>query len=176
MLIVVVGGVVLTIRSQLGLESAGKQESQLVDKGLEKEPLPEFVITDSSGKEVNSSSFIGKPTVIMEWASWCPDCQAALPFMNELYDEYKDEVAFVFINATGTANGEETQEVASAYIEKEGYSFPYYYDVTLDAATKLGVEAIPTYLFVNAEGTIQKIASSEADKSTVESSLQELLQ
>lgn len=45
--------------------------------------------TDFSGAEVVFPQVLqGKPTVLVFWATWCPYCQALMPYLGEIQKEY----------------------------------------------------------------------------------------
>jgi thiol-disulfide isomerase/thioredoxin len=113
---------------------------------------PDFTVFDIDGNEVKLSDFFGQPTVVNFWASWCPPCRAHKPVFDMVYDEVKDDVAFLMVNLTG-ARGE-TVESASAYITEHGYRFPVYYDTTQEAARTYSITAVPTTLFIDRDGHI----------------------
>jgi len=50
-----------------------------------------FILRDSSGKEVDTKQFKGKYTLIVCWASWCKSCRTEHPDLNVLYKKYKDK-------------------------------------------------------------------------------------
>ena len=149
------------------IASSKKSES------LVNQRLPEFSMKTTSGEVVDSSKFSGKPMLIMEWASWCPYCQKTLPVVNELYGKYKDDLQFVMLNAL---DGErETAEKANKYVSEKKYDFTYYFDENLAAADKLKVETIPTLIFVDADGKVQKVGDSTLTQEEMEKTIQSLL-
>lgn len=111
---------------------------------------PDFTVYDAEGNSVNLSDFIGKPTVVNFWASWCGPCKMEMPDFNEKYLEHGENVNFLMVNMTD--GSQETIEKALEFIEDEGYVFPVYYDTDLDAAYKYGVNSIPATYFIDAEG------------------------
>ncbi|TCD45818.1 TlpA family protein disulfide reductase [Streptococcus sp. X16XC17] len=121
--------------------SSETEESLPAVMGLLNKNLPEFDVTDIKGQSVSSTQFANKPTLIVEWGSWCPRYQQMLPIIEEMYKKHGNEIEFVLINATD--NDRETKESAQKYVKEEGYTFPYYFDNELSAAAKLQVEAVP---------------------------------
>ena len=53
----------------------------------------------------------------------------------------------------------ETQEKAQAHIDKEGFTFPVYFDLDLDAAKAYGVSAIPATYVIDADGNLVAYAN-----------------
>ena len=51
--------------------------------------VPQIVIPDSTGKDVDLQKIGAEKTLIIFYASWCPHCQEMLPKLNEVYREQK---------------------------------------------------------------------------------------
>ena len=82
---------------------------------------PDFVVYDLDGNEVRLSDFFGKPIVLNFWASWCGPCKMEMPDFNQMHLEMDDQIHFLMINMTDGSR--ETVDIASAYIQSQGYSF-----------------------------------------------------
>ena len=111
---------------------------------------PNFVVYDADGNPVHLSDFFGKPIVLNFWASWCGPCRSEMPHFQEMYEKWGDEVVFLMVNFTG--HGNDTQADATAFIQSGGYTFPVFFDLTLDAAITYGVSGFPTTYFIDANG------------------------
>jgi thiol-disulfide isomerase/thioredoxin len=129
-----------------------QQNSAAPGGGQERTMSKDFVVQDEDGKEVRLSDFYGKPIVLNFWASWCPPCKSEMPDFNEVYNNLKGEVVFLMINETDGQR--ETVEKGSAYVKGEGFTFPVYYDTTLEAGYLYNVTAIPTTYFIDKEGYV----------------------
>lgn len=70
-------------------------------------PAPEFTLTDLTGKKVRLSDYSEKVVLIDFWATWCPPCKESIPFLESLYQRYKER-GFVVI---GISLDEETEIV-----------------------------------------------------------------
>lgn len=152
-------------------DSAGTESSAESEKAS---PAPDFTVADGDGNVVNRSDFTGKPLVVNFWASWCSPCKGEMPDFNEAYASYRDDVQFMMVNLTDGSR--ETVEIAKAYIEEQGYDFPVYYDVNLDAANTYGVSSIPTTYFFDADGTAVARASGAIDADTLEYGIRMILE
>ena len=137
-------------------EAAGEEELMLA---------PDFTVYDAQGNEVKLSDYIGKPTVLNFWASWCGPCQMEMPDFHEKYLEIGEEVNFLMVNMT---SGRETLENAQAFIEKEGYTFPVFFDTETDAAMTYSVYSLPTTYFLDAQGYLIANATGAIDADTLQ--------
>ena len=111
---------------------------------------PDFTVYDADGEPVRLSDFRGTPVVINFWASWCGPCQSEMPAFDAAAAEYEGQVRFLMINLTD--GSQETQATAQAFLDEQGYAFPVYFDLDLEAASAYGVYGIPVTYFVDAEG------------------------
>ena len=111
---------------------------------------PDFTVYDAGGEPVRLSDFRGTPVVINFWASWCGPCQSEMPAFDAAAAEYEGQVRFLMVNLTD--GSQETQATAQAFLDEQGYAFPVYFDLDLEAASAYGVYGIPVTYFVDAEG------------------------
>ena len=113
---------------------------------------PDFTVYDEEGNAYKLSDFYGKPIILNFWASWCGPCCAELPYFQETYDKYGDQINFLFINLT---DGEtETIEAAKVILKKFKLSIPVYYDTDYVTVSEYKISAIPLTIVLDAEGYI----------------------
>ncbi len=127
---------------------------------------PDFTVLDREGNRVSLSSLRGKPVVLNFWASWCGPCKREMPDFEDAYKKYGNDVQFLFINL---ADGQsETVEIATAYIDGQGYTFPIYFDTQSEAVTAYGISSIPTTFFINADGVLVTYATGAIGTDLIE--------
>ena len=73
-----------------------------------------------------------------------------MPGLQNIYDNYKNKVDFIFIDAG------ETKEDVDAFIKEEGYTFPIAYDLDNAYSIKFNISAIPTTYIVGKDKKIKK--------------------
>lgn len=109
-------------------------------------PLQDLQLVSLDNHNVNLNQYVGSPTVINLWASWCPPCRREMPVFERASSEFSD-VNFIMIN-----QGESALQ-AESFLEKEGLSFT---DVLLDpksdAMRLFKSSVMPTTLFFDAQG------------------------
>ncbi|PKM63302.1 MAG: peroxiredoxin [Firmicutes bacterium HGW-Firmicutes-21] len=115
---------------------------------------PDFTVLDKDGNSVSLSDHFGKPILINFWATWCGPCLSEMPHFETLFREYGDEVVFLMVNLTdGTAD---TVDSVKNFVEKNGYSFPVYFDTQKNGARAYSVTSIPITYGIDKNGNVIK--------------------
>ena len=82
--------------------------------------LPDFEVVMNDGSVVTDEILKEKVSVVMFFHTTCPDCQQALPIMQNIYDEYASKgVVFVFVSR------EEGSEDIAGYFNENGLKMPF---------------------------------------------------
>ena len=115
-------------------------------------PAPDFTVTYLNGNTVSLSDFNGKPVVINFWATWCPPCKSELPYFENMFKKYGEQVEFMMVNLTDGV--QETADSVNEFIEESEYTFPVYLDTEYSAAVAYGTYSIPVTVFVDGEGNL----------------------
>lgn len=177
------------LRAQYNAEQAAKAEVQEEVPEAEPEPEPEaetepepeaeeemaadFTVYDLEGNPVTLSGFVGKPTVVNFWATWCMYCVEELPDFNKVYEEYKDQVNFVMVDMTDDYG--ETPSVAMDYVEEQSFTFPVYFDTDASAAVAYSIEGIPMTLLVDENGVLHQTHIGLMDEATLRDYIEKLI-
>lgn len=113
-------------------------------------PLNTFV--DMNGKPVAAASLKGKIILIDFWATWCVPCMQEMPYLQKLYDQYKQHPDVVFmITNSGAKN---TLADAQGWSGNKKYTFPVYYNTDPAVGDKFRFNIIPASYLINKEGNI----------------------
>ena len=135
---------------------------------------PDFAVYDVEGNAVSLASMQGKPVVVNFWASWCGPCKSEMPDFQKAYEQHGEAVHFMIVNMTDGM--QETKEKAKAYVDKQGFTFPVYYDTDMDAAMAYGVNTIPATYFVAADGSLIARANGAISLATLEKGLSMIME
>ena len=127
---------------------------------------PDFTVTDRNGNPVKLSDLRGKPVFLNFWASWCGPCKSEMPALEEAYLKYGQDIHFLLVNVTDGSH--ETVESARSYVDSQGYTFPIYFDTTLEASILYGASAIPLSIFIDAQGNLTAYASGALTSATLQ--------
>ena len=94
-------------------------------------------------------NFKGKNLFINYWATWCNPCLAEMPYMAELYENYKDEEDIIFLYLS-----REKLETIKNYIPKDKslQQLPIYKIITDDEF--FATSGIPTTFIINSDGEV----------------------
>ena len=115
-------------------------------------PYTDVTMTDETGKSVKLSDYMqeGKYLLVDVWASWCGPCRAAMPHLADIAKGHPSTIKVVSIggiNETFEANTQARKEL--------GMTWTTVFDSTSAFADAYGIQAIPTMILINPEGTIE---------------------
>ncbi|MGI9546409.1 MAG: TlpA family protein disulfide reductase [Flavobacteriaceae bacterium] len=98
------------------------------------------------GGEFNLSEAEGKVVLINFWATWCPPCVAEMPDLNELYQDYSDEVVFLFV-------ARDKKSSVDTFMKKHTYDLPVYFEKGT-TPVQLQTNSLPTTYILDKKRTI----------------------
>ncbi|WP_275825908.1 redoxin family protein [Paraflavitalea sp. CAU 1676] len=117
-------------------------------------PAPSLAaFVDLKGQPVPESTWKNKVVIIDFWATWCVPCMQEMPYIQKLYDKYKDNpnVQFMIVNS-GARN---TLADAQGWFGNKKYSFPVYYTNDPAVGDKFKFTVIPATYVIDPSGNIQ---------------------
>lgn len=131
--------------------------------------LPPVMVKQLDGVTVDLNKVEqGKPRVINLWATWCPPCRREMPVLQEA-QQNMNNIGFVFVN-----QGEHS-EVIQQYLNREDLALN---NVMADSKGVLGYQvgsrALPTTLFVDAQGKLVDAYLGELSKASLKAKLDKL--
>lgn len=131
------------------------------------DPVPTFSVTDSYGvkKTFSQADFVGKRSVIIFFATWCPDCRREMPIVYEAWKKLSQYVDFQII----AISREETADAVKKYWDEESESKPAYtgmawwLDSDKSAFSSFADSYVPRIYLVNTRGEIAQVAVEKFD-------------
>jgi thiol-disulfide isomerase/thioredoxin len=98
-----------------GTEQAAEGRWEMATK-----QIPEFELSDMSGKTWKLKEMGGKTLLINLWATWCGPCQSELPHLEKFYEKVKDRNDIQVL----TFDLDEDLGVVAPFLKEKGYTFP----------------------------------------------------
>lgn len=96
-----------------------------------------------------NSDLLGRPAVVMFFATWCPYCRAQTPVMvAAAQDPANADLQFLAIDVA------ESQSAVEGYIAEMGIPYPVLLDAASEAAGQYQVAGFPTTYFLDAQGRV----------------------
>jgi cytochrome oxidase Cu insertion factor (SCO1/SenC/PrrC family) len=108
---------------------------------------PAFTLTRTDGRQVTLASLAGKPAVINFWASYCPPCRSEMPLLQRLVGQ-RSGMQLMLVD-----EGDSSQ-AARSFLASVGLNQAALLDSDLSVGHAYGAIALPTTVFVRADGTI----------------------
>jgi len=108
---------------------------------------PPFRLTGTDGHKTAVADLAGRPAVINFWASYCPPCRAEMPLLQRLVGQRSDMRLVLVDEGDGS-------QAASAFLQSLGIKQAALLDSDLSVGRAYGAIALPTTVFVRADGTI----------------------
>jgi thiol-disulfide isomerase/thioredoxin len=117
----------------------------------------DFELQDLDGNPMRLSQFRGHPVIVDFWATWCPPCRKQIPELKDLYSRYHKSKGLEIIGvACDTIQGDGVRDIGP-FVRKFKINYPVLV-ASAPVVDSLGVEAIPTTLFIGRDGRlVQKV-------------------
>ena len=81
--------------------------------------MSSLVLPNLKGEKIDVSQFRGKVILLNFWATWCPPCRQEIPYLNELYKQYKENGLVVVGISLDRGGIKEVQK----FLEKYGIEY-----------------------------------------------------
>lgn len=112
----------------------------------------DFVLNNVKGESIESSSVLGKYTLIDFWATWCMPCRAETPNLREAFDKY-NKLGFKIV--TISIDTEADGEFWKAVVELDKMQkFVNLKDPKRTISKELNITAIPSNYLVDDRGRV----------------------
>lgn len=111
-------------------------------------PALSFIQLNQPQVQTPINQFMGQPTVVNLWASWCPPCHREMPVLQQAQQK-NPNINFVMLN-----QGEDQQTVQS-YLHKNHFQFKHVLlDMQGEMPLQMNMFGLPSTLFFNAKGQL----------------------
>lgn len=112
-------------------------------------------LTSLDGTTTTLASFKGKPVYVKMWATWCSACLSGLDEFSRVAAEHdkKGDVKVISVLSPGVGSELSKDQIAT-WASKQKLSFPLVMDTSATLLKAFGVQAYPTSIFINSNGTI----------------------
>jgi thiol-disulfide isomerase/thioredoxin len=120
--------------------------------------LPSTAFELFDGGETTLADFAGTPLVGNFWASWCPACVAELPEIQAVHERFGDDVTIL-----GIANSDE-RGAALSLADDVGLTYTLADDPGGELFRELGLFAMPSTIFITADGEISEVFGGQLDE------------
>jgi thiol-disulfide isomerase/thioredoxin len=101
---------------------------------------------DAQGNRHDLGEYLDKPVFINYWATWCPPCRAEMPGLEKLYQQYGDQIHFLFISNQSLSK-------QRAFIRENDYDLPYYQLASRPGGT-FQYSVLPTSLIISEDDRV----------------------
>ena len=112
---------------------------------------PDVELEDLDGNAVRLSDYIdGKPALIEFWASWCENCEALQPQMDEIRTRFGDRMSMVAV-AVAVA---QSQRRVRRHLEDHDPGYPFLWDARGAAVRAYQAATTSIVVLLDADGTV----------------------
>jgi thiol-disulfide isomerase/thioredoxin len=158
-------------------ESAEQDENAVLFRNINmlylgSQNIPDFEVTNLNGETIKCSDLKGKIVFLNFWATWCPPCQAEMPSIERLYQQFDGTDFEILAVSVG-----ENAETVNDFLSQTPYSFPIALNPEGNLGALYAARGIPTTYILNRDGTIiaAKIGAQAWDTQKVFDAFSQLL-
>lgn len=124
--------------------------------------IPGFSVVMNDGTTVSDQSLIGNVSFIMFFHTSCPDCQAVLPAVRDIYGIYTPKgVRFALISREQQQDDDGSVEGIESYWRRNEYTMPYSAQKDRKVYNKFADTRIPRVYICDKDGIIRYIFTDD---------------
>lgn len=137
---------------------------------------PEIGLADMNGRQVRLSSLRGKVVLVNIWGTWCRPCREEMPFLDRLYQRYRQQGLVV----VGVAQDSD-RDAVQRFLRRQRVTYPIVHDGSHAVAQRYDQvsreRAMPRSFLVDRRGVVRYIHVSRraGDLPAIEQQVQRLL-
>lgn len=172
-ILVIIAGVFVAIRyaNTGGVQKSATQAPVIGTAQLGK-PAPNFQMATTGGFFDLAAQ--NKPVFLEVFATWCPHCQRETAIIDQLYQKYKDRVAFVGV--TGSTVGMDHQSPSSEqdtlnFVQQFNVKYPVAFDGSMTVAKQYLQGGYPTLVVIDKDKIVTYITSGETSFSELDTAI-----
>ena len=137
--------------------------------------IEDFTLDNIENEQVSLSEIKGDALTIIDfWATWCKPCTKAMPKLNTLYNQYKDQgVAMIGISCDGPRSISKVAAVANTL----DIDYTVLKDINCDVMNSYQYQAFPTLIMLDENNEVVYVHEgfSSGDEKEIEAAIVEHL-
>ncbi|MCG6190318.1 TlpA family protein disulfide reductase [Maribellus maritimus] len=125
---------------------------------MEGTPIPQFNFIDLEGNSYTNKNTKGKTLILKTWFIHCGACVAEFPELNEFVEKYKDRNDIIFLSLAL-----DTKSELEKFLQQKEFDYKVVPNQKEFIIKKLYLNAFPTHLVVDENGTILKVVNKASE-------------
>lgn len=131
------------------------------------------------GTDLSLSGIKGNPVLLEFFATWCPHCQAEVPVISKVADQFQSRGLQV-LAVSASPLGQDQRVQASmpdleSYVTKYGAKYRHFLDLSIVGGRRFGIRSFPTLYVIDANGIIQMARDGEVPEADLTAAITPLL-
>jgi thiol-disulfide isomerase/thioredoxin len=110
---------------------------------------PDFTLQTLDGKPYGLAALKGKPVLLDFWATWCGPCRKAMPAVEKVFQDYKEQGLVIL-----AVDGGEDRDTVQAFLKKTPMAYPAVLSGESPILKDYQVKAFPTFVMIDRDGKI----------------------
>lgn len=134
------------------------------------QPAPPLQAEDLDGRAWSLDDAEGRLVWVNFWATSCQPCRTEMPAMQQLAEEYADELLILGVDWG------EGRDAVTGFVDRYAIEYPILLDPGLDIYYRwAGTDGLPRHYFIGAEGTVLREIIGPLDPARMVTVIEELL-